>query len=140
VENCSLRACLVGILVKGLYEVWGEGGSYEELEESIRSYPDERKLPYLNSGSTFKITVDTFGKVISFQEQNHRIKGLAYIPFKVCTVGPIHCLCIATLIFRLCMYMHSAVLIDLKRVEQIMERVQYIGVYVLMLFPSPSQS
>lgn len=73
----------VGILVKGIYELWGEGRSYEELEESIRSYPDERKLPYLESGSTFKITVDCFGKVISFQEQNDRIKGLAYIPFKV---------------------------------------------------------
>ncbi|XP_059429974.1 uncharacterized protein LOC132163628 [Corylus avellana] len=70
------------ILVKGIYELWGEGGSYEELEESIRSYPDERKQPYLESGSTFKITVDCFGKVISFQEQNDRIKGLAYIPFK----------------------------------------------------------
>lgn len=69
--------------MKGIYELWGEGGSYEELEESIRSYPDETKQPYLESGSTFKITVDCFGKVISFQEQNDRIKGLAYIPFKV---------------------------------------------------------
>lgn len=81
-EDIARKIANRSILVKGLYEVWGEGGSYEELEESIRSYPDERKLPYLNSGSTFKITVDTFGKVISFQEQNHRIKGLAYIPFK----------------------------------------------------------
>uniref|UniRef100_A0A2P2KHB1 tRNA (guanine(10)-N(2))-methyltransferase n=3 Tax=Rhizophora mucronata TaxID=61149 RepID=A0A2P2KHB1_RHIMU len=70
------------ILVKGMYEVWGEGSSYEELEEAINSYPDERKLPYLTSESTFKITVDSFGKVISFQEQNDRIKGLGYIPFK----------------------------------------------------------
>ncbi|KAB1208238.1 hypothetical protein CJ030_MR7G027349 [Morella rubra] len=70
------------ILVKGIYELWGEGSSYEELEESIRGYPEERKCPYLNSGSTFKITVDCFGKIISFQEQTERIKGLAYIPFK----------------------------------------------------------
>lgn len=69
--------------MKGIYELWGEGSSYEELEESIRGYPEERKCPYLNSGSTFKITVDCFGKIISFQEQTERIKGLAYIPFKV---------------------------------------------------------
>lgn len=74
---------MVGILVKGMYELWGEGGSYEELEECIRNYPDERKLPYLDSSSTFKINVDTFGKVISLQEQTQRIQGLSYIPFKV---------------------------------------------------------
>ncbi|KAF8405852.1 hypothetical protein HHK36_007929 [Tetracentron sinense] len=70
------------ILVKGIYELWGEGSSYEELEDTIKSYPDDRKLPYLTPESTFKITVDSFGKVIGFQEQNERIQGLAYIPFK----------------------------------------------------------
>lgn len=70
------------ILVKGLYELWGEGNSYEELEESIKGYPEEHKLPYLNSDSTFRISMDTFGKVMSFTEQNERIRGLSYIPFK----------------------------------------------------------
>ena len=66
-----------------MYELWGEGGSYEELKDSILSYPDERKLPYLESSSTFKITVDSFGKVFSLQEQKELIQGLSYIPFKV---------------------------------------------------------
>lgn len=70
------------ILVKGIYEVWGDGSNYEELEEAIRNYPDELKLPYLTSESTFKITVDSFGKNISSQEQSNRIQGLSYIPFK----------------------------------------------------------
>ncbi|WVZ23610.1 hypothetical protein V8G54_002154 [Vigna mungo] len=70
------------ILVKGMYELWGEGSSYEELKESVLSYPDERKLPYLDSDSTFKITVDSFGKVISLDEQKELIQGLSYIPFK----------------------------------------------------------
>ncbi|KAG6682501.1 hypothetical protein I3842_13G145200 [Carya illinoinensis] len=81
-EDAARSIANRSILVKGIYELWGEGSSYEGLEESIRCYPDERKLPYLDSGSTFKITVDCFGKVISFQEQNDRIKGLSYIPFK----------------------------------------------------------
>lgn len=79
----SLTLKYAGILVKGLYELWGEGNSYEELEEAIKNCPDEQKLPYLTSESTFKISVDSFGKVISFQEQNDRIQGLSYIPFKV---------------------------------------------------------
>ncbi|KAI3445693.1 hypothetical protein Pfo_002358 [Paulownia fortunei] len=70
------------ILVKGIYELWGEGRSFEELEEAIKSYPDDRKLPYLIPGSTFRITVDSFGKVISFHEQSDRIQNLAFIPFK----------------------------------------------------------
>lgn len=69
--------------MKGIYELWGEGSSFEELEEAIKDYPDERKLPYLAPESTFKITVDSFGKVISFQEQTDRIRSLTYIPFKV---------------------------------------------------------
>ncbi|XP_031745589.1 tRNA (guanine(10)-N2)-methyltransferase homolog isoform X5 [Cucumis sativus] len=70
------------ILVKGMYELWGQGSDYEELEESIRNFPEERKSPYLQPGSSFKISVESFGKAISFQEQNERIQGLAYIPFK----------------------------------------------------------
>lgn len=69
--------------MKGIYELWGEGHTYEELEEAIKAYPDERKLPYLASESTFRITVDSFGKVMSFEEQKERIQSFSYIPFKV---------------------------------------------------------
>lgn len=69
--------------MKGVYELWGEGSTYEELEEAIKAYPDEQKLPYLTSESTFKITVDSFGKVMSSEEQNDRIRSFSYIPFKV---------------------------------------------------------
>lgn len=81
-EDIARSIASRSILVKGIYDVWGEGTSYEELEEAVKSYPDERKLPYLTSESTFRIVVDSFGKVISFEEQNERIKGLGYIPFK----------------------------------------------------------
>lgn len=70
------------ILVKGIYELWGEGRSFEELGEAIRSYPDERRAPYLCPGSTFRISVESFGKAISFHEQNERMQKLAFIPFK----------------------------------------------------------
>ncbi|KAJ6852608.1 tRNA (guanine(10)-N2)-methyltransferase-like protein isoform X1 [Iris pallida] len=70
------------ILIKGIYELWGHASSYEELEMAIRDFPDEHKLPYLTPESTFRIIVDSFGKVISFQEQNERIQGLSYIPFQ----------------------------------------------------------
>lgn len=70
-------------MVKGIYELWGYGTTYEELEKSVREYPDERKLPFLVPESSFKIVIDSFGKVISSQEQNEIIQSLTYIPFKV---------------------------------------------------------
>nr|GMC81325.1 tRNA (guanine(10)-N2)-methyltransferase homolog [Ipomoea batatas] len=81
-EEIARNVANRSILVKGIYELWGEGSSLEELEEAIKNYPDEQKLPYLTSDSTFKIIVDSFGKVISFQEQNDRIQALSYIPFQ----------------------------------------------------------
>ena len=69
--------------MKGIYEIWGEGRSFEELEEAVSSYPDERKTLYLSSGTTFRITVECFGKALSFPEQNERIQKLAFVPFQV---------------------------------------------------------
>lgn len=69
--------------MKGMYEIWGEGTSYEQLEEAVNAYPEERKLPYLTSENTFKINIDSFGKTFTTQEQKELLKRLAFIPFKV---------------------------------------------------------
>ncbi|KAL5208467.1 hypothetical protein ABZP36_032902 [Zizania latifolia] len=81
-ESLAAQIANRSLLVKGIYELWGHGATYEELEKAVREYPEERKLPYLTPESTFKIVVDSFGKVISFPEQNEIIKSLTYIPFK----------------------------------------------------------
>lgn len=82
-EEIARNIAKRSILVKGMYELWGEGTCYEELKESIQSYPDSRKLPFLTSGSTFRISVETFGKALTFEEQKDRIQSLTYIPFEV---------------------------------------------------------
>uniref|UniRef100_A0A1D1YUQ8 tRNA (guanine(10)-N(2))-methyltransferase n=1 Tax=Anthurium amnicola TaxID=1678845 RepID=A0A1D1YUQ8_9ARAE len=81
-EEIARKIASRSMLVKGMYELWGQGSSHEELELAIKCFSDERKLPYLSPDSTFRIIVDSFGKVISFEEQNERIRGLRYIPFK----------------------------------------------------------
>ncbi|KAL6899773.1 hypothetical protein ACP4OV_006431 [Aristida adscensionis] len=81
-ERLAAQVANRSLLVKGIYELWGQGTTYEELEKSVREYPDGRKLPYLTPESTFKIVIDSFGKVISSQEQNEIMKGLTYIPFQ----------------------------------------------------------
>ncbi|KAI3921799.1 hypothetical protein MKX01_005488 [Papaver californicum] len=81
-EQTASNVAKRSILVKGIYELWGEGGSYEEVEEAIKSYPDDLKAPYMTSDSTFRIIVDSFGNSLTFQEQNERIQRFAYLPFK----------------------------------------------------------
>ncbi|KAG0493195.1 hypothetical protein HPP92_004189 [Vanilla planifolia] len=80
--TCHPRRSLETSPNEGIYELWGEGTTNEELEMAIRRFPEERKLPFLGPESSFRIIVDSFGRVISFQEQNERISGLSYIRFK----------------------------------------------------------
>lgn len=72
-----------GLLLKGMFEVWGEGNIDEELKEAVNKYPEELKAPYLAEDTTFKIVVDCFGKVLTFNEQSARIESVRYVPFKV---------------------------------------------------------
>lgn len=81
-EDVAQQIANRSILVKGIYELWGEGQNFEELEEAVKSYPDDRKLPYLASESTFRITLDSFGKATSSHEKRDRLQMLAFIPFK----------------------------------------------------------
>eukprot|EP01018_Ginkgo_biloba_P009575 Gb_28989 [translate_table: standard] len=70
------------ILLKCMFELWGQGNSYEDLKRAVKNFPKEQKLPYLGEESTFRIVVDNFGKVLSFEEQNECIKSFSYISFK----------------------------------------------------------
>eukprot|EP01018_Ginkgo_biloba_P019233 Gb_06194 [translate_table: standard] len=81
-EQIATNIANRSILVKRMFELWGQGNSYEELKRAVQNFPEEQKLPYLGVESTFRIVVDSFGKVLSFEEQNERIKSFAYIPFK----------------------------------------------------------
>lgn len=50
------------ILTRALIEVWGEGGSQDELNAAIQAFPEDRKQPYCAEGTTFKVCVEDFGK------------------------------------------------------------------------------
>ncbi|KAF6154548.1 hypothetical protein GIB67_027821 [Kingdonia uniflora] len=56
-EDVARNIANRSILVKGIYEFWGEGSTYEELEAAIKDYPDERKLLYLALGSDILLSV-----------------------------------------------------------------------------------
>lgn len=73
-----------GILLKGIFEVWGEGEDHNEVEAQLRDNLDASKSVFLEEGKTFKVIVDSFGHVLTMDEQMDHLKRLEYIPFKAC--------------------------------------------------------
>ncbi|KAF1782732.1 S-adenosyl-L-methionine-dependent methyltransferase [Phytophthora cactorum] len=65
-----------GILVKGVYEVWGHtssGGGYEELVKSVEAFQGPQKQRILQDDKrSWRINVSVFGKKLSMDEQRER--------------------------------------------------------------------
>uniref|UniRef100_A0A7S3VQJ9 tRNA (guanine(10)-N(2))-methyltransferase n=1 Tax=Dunaliella tertiolecta TaxID=3047 RepID=A0A7S3VQJ9_DUNTE len=70
------------MLTKGLYELWGEGSTWEELEASIQAYPEHLKLPWCRKDLSFKVHVDSYGRRIDIKEQVEYVERLGFIPFQ----------------------------------------------------------
>ncbi|XP_024539201.1 tRNA (guanine(10)-N2)-methyltransferase homolog isoform X1 [Selaginella moellendorffii] len=81
-EDMARSIAKRSVLVKAIFEIWGEGSTYEELRAAVEAFPEEKKRPYLGTEVTFKIIVDTFGKVISSEEQIKLINSFDFIPFQ----------------------------------------------------------
>ncbi|KAI7883806.1 tRNA guanosine-2'-O-methyltransferase [Lichtheimia hyalospora FSU 10163] len=70
------------ILIKNIYELWGEGETYEQVHEQVKSYP-ERWAQYHDV--SFKFIVSAFNSTISKEEQLSIINSFSYLDFQ----GPI---------------------------------------------------
>ena len=71
------------VALQGFYEIWGEGSTWEELQESIEAYPHSRKQPFYRAELTWKIQVCSWGEAISIEEQVKLVNRLAYVPLQV---------------------------------------------------------
>ncbi|MEW5314331.1 MAG: hypothetical protein WDW38_005839 [Sanguina aurantia] len=87
------------ILVRGLYELWGQGDSFPQLlADAETRLPPEHRLPYLSEQITFRIQVESFGHSLTMEEQTAAVHALHPIDFK----GPVR-LKSAEVTFRLLM-------------------------------------
>ncbi|GAV30021.1 hypothetical protein PMKS-003527 [Pichia membranifaciens] len=69
------------ILSKGIYELWGDGSSFDEMHESVKSNMAQLREPYLHN--TFKFENLTFqGGKKSREEQIKMYEKFAYLAFK----------------------------------------------------------
>ncbi|CAM5132645.1 unnamed protein product [Natator depressus] len=70
------------VCAKSIFELWGQGKSAEELFTSLKSYPMEKMVPYLQSNSTYKIHIHAFNKTLIQEEKIKRIDALEFLPFE----------------------------------------------------------
>ncbi|KAI9313806.1 hypothetical protein BX666DRAFT_2140306, partial [Dichotomocladium elegans] len=70
------------ILIKNMYELWGEGKTYEDVHEEVKSRP-ERWDAYKDV--SFKFTVSAFNSTVSRDRQLSVINSFSYLGFE----GPI---------------------------------------------------
>ncbi|KAM6460389.1 tRNA (guanine(10)-N(2))-methyltransferase TRMT11 isoform 1-T1 [Liasis olivaceus] len=70
------------VCAKSIFELWGHGKSVEELHSSLKSYPIEKMVPYLQSNFTYKIIVYAFNKTLTQTEKIQRMDSLQFLPFK----------------------------------------------------------
>ncbi|RHY82871.1 hypothetical protein DYB26_010366 [Aphanomyces astaci] len=74
-----------GILVKGVYEVWGHGHTYAALVESVDAFA-EKDTVVSDASLSWKIQVDAFGLKLSMEEQTARRENFRHVlPF----AGPV---------------------------------------------------
>jgi tRNA (guanine10-N2)-methyltransferase len=82
-EDAAIRLVRRSILAKAIYEVWGNGSTYEDLHDNVRGV--SQHLWPLYTHSSFKFSVDSFQGSRSTTEQRKLIEGFRFLGFD----GPI---------------------------------------------------
>lgn len=82
-EEAAIRLVRRSILAKAIYEVWGNGSSYEDLYDNVRGV--SQHLWHLYKHSSFKFSIDSFQGSRSTTEQRKLIEGFRFLGFD----GPI---------------------------------------------------
>jgi tRNA (guanine10-N2)-methyltransferase len=74
-----------GILVKGVYEIWGHGHTYDQVVQTVAGF--EARHAYINDARlSWKINVDAFGLKLSMEQQAERRERFRHVlPFQ----GPV---------------------------------------------------
>lgn len=72
----------MSFLCRHIFELWGEGNSYEEVHNQVKQTSD-RWSDYMTC--SFRFTVSAFGSTITYKEQLDIINSFSYLGFE----GPI---------------------------------------------------
>ncbi|KAF8068156.1 Tr1 [Scenedesmus sp. PABB004] len=92
-DDAARRIVERAVLIRAMLELWGEGGSFEELADAIAAHPAAAKAPYLGRGVTFRVLLDAWGFTWTPEQQARLFAGLERVlPFegRVDLAAPAH--------------------------------------------------
>ncbi|KAK8797289.1 hypothetical protein WA158_004497 [Blastocystis sp. Blastoise] len=69
-DEVAKRIADRAVLIKGIYELWGEGIDLASCAESIKKLDSQFVEPYFNENSSWSLLVDGFGCTISYEKQD----------------------------------------------------------------------
>ncbi|XP_021248746.1 tRNA (guanine(10)-N2)-methyltransferase homolog isoform X1 [Numida meleagris] len=69
------------VCAKSIFELWGHGRSEGELYASLKNYPMDKMLPYLQPDSTYKVHIHTYNKTLTQAQKIKKIDALEFLPF-----------------------------------------------------------
>lgn len=78
-NDCAKRLVSRAILTRGIYELWGQGSTYEELHNLIKSNKDLNFRQF--DDVSFKFTFESFKGRQSLKEQLKIIESFSYLDF-----------------------------------------------------------
>eukprot|EP00798_Chlamydomonas_sp_ICE-L_P004995 gene4995-34779_t len=81
-EEMAFNISERSMLTRGLFEVWGEGGTWEELQSSVEAYPESKKAPWLTEDKSFKVEVSPFGSRLNHNEILRAVEKMRFIEAK----------------------------------------------------------
>jgi len=77
----AVQVCKRAVLVRGIYELWGQGGTFDELVEGVRGAPVEISAPWCTPEKSWCVDISSFGKSISQSQKEEMRKRFKFLNF-----------------------------------------------------------
>ncbi|KAJ7370621.1 tRNA methyltransferase 11 [Desmophyllum pertusum] len=81
-ENCARNLLSRAVSIKSVYELWGQGNNLTDVKHSVLQYPAEKMKAFTTSSSSFKISIESFNKKLTVDQQRELIDQFQFLPFQ----------------------------------------------------------
>lgn len=68
-EEAARAVAARSVLAKAFIEVWGEGETFEELQQSVAAYPADEREKWTGPEQSFKFVVEAWGATYTMKQQ-----------------------------------------------------------------------
>lgn len=83
-EDCARKLLSRTVSIKSVYELWGQGENLTALKENLLQYPPDKMRTFTSGDKSFKISIESFNKKLSINQQRELIDQFQFLPFQGC--------------------------------------------------------